>query len=136
CFRRRPWPDRSHIGEGRQRADGSYGGRLTSRKTTCAETIDSASPVWLSSRCLAIASLKPADATVRCQGNFQITKYGPIATPYCEEEQIALVAQSYGWHVSTSEIHNNPLKKIEVCTALAGDTRLKGSCPVRARRGG
>jgi hypothetical protein len=85
---------------------------------------------------LAIASLKPADATVRCQGNFQITKYGPIATPYCEEEQIALVAQSYGWNVSTSEIHNNPLKKIEVCTALAGDTRLKGSCPVRAKRGG
>src|SRR4029453_4282716 len=85
---------------------------------------------------LAIASLKPADATVRCQGNFQITKCGPIATPYCEEEQIALVAQSYGWHVSASEVHNNPLKKIEVCTALAGDTRLKGSCPVRAKRGG
>ena len=82
---------------------------------------------------LAIASLKPADATVRCQGNFQITKYGPIATPYCEEEQIAIVAQSQGWHVSASEIHNNPL---EVCTALAGDTRLKGSCPVRAKRGG
>ena len=85
---------------------------------------------------LAIASLKPADATLQCQGNFQITKYGPIDTPYCEEEQIAIVAQSQGWHVSASEIHNNPLKKIEVCTALAGDARLKGSCPVRAKRGG
>jgi hypothetical protein len=85
---------------------------------------------------LAIASLKPADATLQCQGNFQITKYGPIDTPYCEEEQIAIVAQSQGWHVSPSEIHNNPLKKIEVCTALAGDARLKGSCPVRAKRGG
>ena len=60
---------------------------------------------------LAIASLKPADATLQCQGNFQITKYGPIDTPYCEEEQIAIVAQSQGWHVSASEIHNNPLKK-------------------------
>jgi hypothetical protein len=85
---------------------------------------------------LAIASLKPADATLQCQGNFQITKYGPIDTPYCEEEQIAIVAQSQGWHVSASEIHNKPLKKIEVCTALAGDARLKGSCPVRAKRGG
>ncbi len=85
---------------------------------------------------LAVASLKPADASVQCQGNFQITKYGPIATPYCEEEQIALVAQSRGWHVSASEVHNNPLKKIEICTDLAGDARLKGSCPVRARRGG
>ena len=85
---------------------------------------------------LAIAAAGPAQARIECRGNFQMSKYGPIATPYCEEEQIALVAQSYGWHVSTSEIHNNPLKKIEVCTALAGDTRLKGSCPVRARRGG
>jgi hypothetical protein len=83
---------------------------------------------------LAIESLKPADATIQCQGNFQVTKYGLIDTPYCEEEQIAIVAQGQGWHVSASEIHNNPLKKIEVCTALAGDARLKGSCPVRAKR--
>ena len=41
----------------------------------------------------------PADAHISCNGNFQITKYGPIATPYCEEEQIATVAQSYGWNV-------------------------------------
>ena len=85
---------------------------------------------------LAIAALKPAVASVQCQGNFQLTKYGLVATPYCEEEQIAIVAQSHGWNVSASEIHKNPLKKIEVCTDLAGDARLKGSCPVRARRGG
>ena len=85
---------------------------------------------------LAIASFKPGAATIKCQGNFQLTKYGPIATPYCEEEQIALVAQSQGWHVSASEVHNDPLKKIEICTAFAGDARLKGSCPVRAKRGG
>jgi hypothetical protein len=77
---------------------------------------------------LAVASLKPADARVRCQGNFQISKYGPIATPYCEEEQIAIVAQSYGWHVSASDIHNNPLRKVYVCQILGGDVRLKGSC--------
>jgi hypothetical protein len=85
---------------------------------------------------LAIASLKPADARVQCQGNFQITKFGPIATPYCEEEQIALVAQSYGWHVSSSEVHSDPLKKSYVCQVLGSDQRLKGSCPVRAKRSG
>jgi hypothetical protein len=84
----------------------------------------------------AIALPEPAAARIQCQGNFQITKYGPIATPYCEEEQIAIVAQSLGWHVSASQIHNDPLKKIDVCTALAGDARLKGSCPVRAKRSG
>jgi hypothetical protein len=77
---------------------------------------------------LAIASLKPADARVQCQGNFQITKFGPIATPYCEEEQIAIVARSYGWKVSGAEIHNNPLRKVYVCQILGSDVRLKGSC--------
>ena len=36
----------------------------------------------------------PAHARIQCQGNFQVSKYGPIATPYCEEEQIARVAQA------------------------------------------
>jgi len=83
---------------------------------------------------LATASTEQAAARIQCQGNFQITKYGPIATPYCEEEQIAIVAQSYGWHVSASEVHNDPLKKIHACTVLGSDARLKGSCPVRAKR--
>ena len=77
---------------------------------------------------LAIASVKAADAAVRCQGNFQITKYASIATPYCEEEQIALVAQSYGWKVTPSEVHKNPLTKVYVCQNLGHDIRLKGSC--------
>ena len=49
---------------------------------------------------LAGAFAGPAAARIECQGNFQSSKYGPIATPYCEEEQIALVAQSYGWKVT------------------------------------
>ena len=67
-------------------------------------------------------------------GQFLDHQYGPIASPYCEEEQIAIVAQSYGWDVSASEVHNDPLKKVYVCTALGSDVRLKGSCPVRATR--
>ena len=77
---------------------------------------------------LDIALLKQAHARIQCQGNFQITKYGPVATPYCEEEQIARVARSYGWKVTASEVHKNPLKKVYICQILGGDTRLKGSC--------
>jgi hypothetical protein len=73
-------------------------------------------------------SAGPATARIQCQGNFQISKYGPIATPYCEEEQIARVAQSYGWKVTAGEVHNNPLTKVYVCQNLGYDTRLKGSC--------
>jgi hypothetical protein len=47
-----------------------------------------------------MAAPEPAAARIECQGNFQITKYGPIATPYCEEEQIAFVARSYRTNVT------------------------------------
>ena len=77
---------------------------------------------------LAVALAAPAAARIECQGNFQITKYGPIATPYCEEEQIAYVAQSYGWKVTAAEVHNNPLKKVYLCQVSGYDNRLKGSC--------
>jgi hypothetical protein len=77
---------------------------------------------------LAISLADPAAARIECQGNFQITKYGPIATPYCEEENIAHVAQSYGWKVTAAEVHDNPLKKVYVCQILGHDNRLKGSC--------
>lgn len=77
---------------------------------------------------LATASPGPALARIQCQGNFQMSKYGPIATPYCEEEQIALVAQSYGWKVTAQEVHRNPLKKVYLCQVIGYDNRLKGSC--------
>jgi hypothetical protein len=62
-----------------------------------------------------------------------VTKYGLISTPYCEEEQIARVAQSYGWRVSGNEVRNNPLKKVRICQVLGGDNRLKGSCGAYSR---
>jgi hypothetical protein len=54
----------------------------------------------------------PAEARIECRGNFQITSQGPIATPYCEEEQIAFVARSYGSRVTAAQVHNDPLTKV------------------------
>jgi hypothetical protein len=77
---------------------------------------------------LAVAVASPAEAKIQCQGNFQVTKYGLISTPYCEEEQIARVAQSYGARVTGAEVRNNALKKVYLCQVYGYDTRLKGSC--------
>jgi hypothetical protein len=78
---------------------------------------------------LAIAwMIIPASARVECQGDFQITNHGLIATPYCEAENIAVVAQSYGWHVTASQVRNDPLRKVYICQVLGRDVRLKGSC--------
>ncbi len=71
---------------------------------------------------------QPAAAKIQCKGNFQVTKYGLIATPYCEEEQIAAVARSYGWKVTADQVHKDPLKKVYICQNLGYDIRLKGSC--------
>jgi hypothetical protein len=51
---------------------------------------------------LATMLAAPATARIGCRGNFQMTKYGPIATPFCEEEQIAFVARSYGQRVTAA----------------------------------
>ncbi len=70
----------------------------------------------------------PAAARIECRGNFQMNKYGPISTPYCEEQQIARVARSYGMAVTDAEVHNNPNTKVYLCQIIGGDNRLKGSC--------
>lgn len=77
---------------------------------------------------LIVATAPPASAKIRCQGNFQMSKHGPIATPYCEEEQIAKVARSYGAKVTPAQVHSDPLKKVYLCQVYGHDVRLKGSC--------
>jgi hypothetical protein len=70
--------------------------------------------------------------TRRCphplHGDFQITRFGPIATPYREEEVIAKVANSYGSRVSTAQVHNDPLTKVYICQTVGYDWRLQSVC--------
>ena len=74
------------------------------------------------------ATTSPAAAKIRCKGIFQVTKNGLISRPYCQDREIARVARSYGWRVSDADVSNNALKKVRICRALGGDTRLKGAC--------
>ena len=73
-------------------------------------------------------AISPAAARIECRDNFQVTKNGLIATPYCEERQIARVARSYGYAVTDEEVRNNPNTKVYLCQIIGGDNRLKGSC--------
>ena len=77
---------------------------------------------------LAFAASQPAEARIQCKGNFQVTKYGLIATPYCEEAQIANVARSYGVKVTADQVRKDPLTKVRLCFRFGSDVRLKGSC--------
>jgi hypothetical protein len=91
----------------------------TSRKGAAAITV---------AALLTMIAVSPAAARVECRGNFQVTKYGLIATPYCEEENIARVARSYGINVSGAEVRKNALKKVYLCQTIGDDSRLKGAC--------
>lgn len=76
----------------------------------------------------------PASAKIRCKGIFQVNKTGLVSTQICRDRQIARVARSYGWRVSDAEVRNNPLKKVEICQAMGGDTRLQGACGAYGRQ--
>jgi hypothetical protein len=84
---------------------------------------------------LSAASLQPAVARIRCDGEFQITKYGPIATPYCGDQVIARVANEYGWRYSAAGVGSNPLAKVYICQTLGYDWRLQGPCSGYGPRG-
>jgi len=83
---------------------------------------------WAVLALLAAASATPANARIRCDGPFMITSQGPIATPYCADQLIATVAQSYGWKTTAAEVGDKPLTKVYICQVLGGDIRLKGAC--------
>jgi len=77
---------------------------------------------------LTLATLTPATAKIRCQGIFQVTPNGNIASPYCADGEIARVARSYGEKVTDAQVRNDPLTKVRLCQRFGGDNRLKGAC--------
>ena len=82
---------------------------------------------WAALALFAAAST-PAAARIRCDGPFQITSQGLIATPYCGDQVIASVARSHGWKTTAAEVGNKPLTKVYICQVLGSDIRLKGAC--------
>ena len=84
---------------------------------------------------LSTALLQPAAARILCEGEFQVTQYGLIATPYCGDEVIARVAHSYGWREAAT-VHTNPLSKVYICQTLGWDWRLQSPCGGYSPHGG
>ena len=70
----------------------------------------------------------PADARMRCDGNYQIINGQPHATPYCQDENLAQVARSYGMRVSGSAMRNSPSEKQRVCDFIGSDIRVREAC--------
>jgi len=69
-----------------------------------------------------------ADAKIVCRGQFQIVDGQPIATPYCEDANVAAVAREYGIFVSASEVRRSPSTKARICRFIGHDNRVRSAC--------
>ena len=77
-----------------------------------------------------------AQARIVCDGNFQDVRGQPIATPYCQEQNLARVAQGYGMRVSFNSIRASDSVKAQVCRTIGHDNRVRETClPFRSDGG-
>jgi len=75
-------------------------------------------------------SIVSAEARIRCDGAFQVIAQGErIATPYCEDQYLAVVAQrSYGVSTSGNAVRHNVHEKERVCRIIGHDARVNDIC--------
>jgi hypothetical protein len=75
----------------------------------------------------AILAATPASA-IDCVRGYQRVQGNLIATPYCQDQQLAQVAREFGIPASAAKIRNNPNYKKEVCRTVASDIRVQLTC--------
>ncbi len=85
---------------------------------------------FLTAAVLSAAAMTPhAEAAIQCRGNAQVIPGGGLhITPYCEDYNLAKVAQKAGSKVTFRQLRTNPNLKQEICFLLAGDIRVSSAC--------
>ncbi len=68
-------------------------------------------------------AVPPAKAAIRCEGPDQVTQYGLIRSPWCEDTYLAHFA---GY--SPRAIRQNPSVKQEACERVGHDIRVQDIC--------
>ena len=64
-----------------------------------------------------------AEAKIKCDGHYQVTKYGLISTPYCEDNYLAAIA---GYNAKA--LRTNPHVKQDACYEVGHDPRVYDIC--------
>jgi hypothetical protein len=70
----------------------------------------------------------PAQAGIDCKGGFQRVEGSYLATPYCQDALLAVVARQYGMKASAAAIRENPNYKRTVCRLVGRDIRVHETC--------
>ena len=84
-----------------------------------------------------LAPLGSAQARIECDGNFQVGRGGQtFASPYCQEQNLARVAQTYGIRTSAQAIRESDSVKGQVCRTIGHDMRVRDTCLMFRNEGG
>src|SRR5262245_58132676 len=75
-----------------------------------------------------LALVQPAQSRIVCDGDYQIVQGRPLATPYCQEQNLAQVARSYGFRVSADSIRRSESVKGDICRTIGYDNRVREVC--------
>jgi hypothetical protein len=86
--------------------------------------------VFLVAACfLGLTATAGSANAIECEGNFQIQKNGnQIATPYCQDGYLAIVAREYGMKVSGEDIRQDYGEKERACRLVGEDNRVRDAC--------
>lgn len=69
------------------------------------------------------AHVAPVDAGIKCKGPNQVSRYGLIASRYCEDVYLARLAG-----MNPKAVLYNPSAKEHACNKLGHDNRVASSC--------
>jgi hypothetical protein len=81
-----------------------------------------------SGTCFAIAALVSEAQAIECKDGNQRVQGNLIATPYCQDDNLARVARQAGVRVTAERIRNNPGTKRDVCRLVGRDIRVQDAC--------
>lgn len=65
---------------------------------------------------------------IECRGAFQRVAGGWVATPYCEDANLAWVARSHGMKVDAADIRRDYASKRRACRLAGGNIRVIEAC--------
>jgi hypothetical protein len=93
-------------------------------------------PAALALAALAGSAAQAGHVRIACDGAFQVVHGQFLATPYCESQNLASVARTYGMRVTADAIRYSHSTKASICQAIGYDNRVRSACQGYLSHGG
>jgi hypothetical protein len=77
---------------------------------------------------VAVLAVTSRAHAIDCEEGYQRVRGSLIATPYCQDAYLAVVARQFGVNASAERIRNNPSYKREICRIAGRDIRVQSTC--------